>query len=39
MPPRDSQLRITDILEAIGKIQGYVAGMDYDAFAWPGPPA
>ncbi len=33
MPPRDPKLRVADILDAIAAIQGYVEGMDYDAFA------
>lgn len=33
MPPRGWQLRIEDILEAIGKIQRYIRGMDYEKFS------
>ncbi len=33
MSPRDWRLRVQDILDAIGSIQSYTAGMDYPAFA------
>ncbi len=33
MPPRDWAFRIQDILDAIAKIQRYVSGIDFDAFA------
>jgi len=32
MPPRDWTFRIQDILEAIAKIQRYVADVDFDMF-------
>ena len=32
MPSRDWKLRLEDILEAIARIDRYVAGMDYEAF-------
>lgn len=32
MPPRDWQLRIADILDAIAAIQEFTAGMDYGTF-------
>ena len=32
MPPRDSRLRIDDILGAITNIETYVAGMSFDEF-------
>ncbi len=32
MSPRDWRLRVQDILDAIGAIQSYTAGMDYPAF-------
>ena len=32
MPPRGWELRITDILEAIGLIRDYVEGLDFEAF-------
>jgi uncharacterized protein with HEPN domain len=32
MPYRDWKLRLEDILEAIARIDRYVAGMDYEAF-------
>ncbi len=33
MPPRDWRMRITDILEAIAKIEIYTQGMDFEQFA------
>lgn len=33
MPPREWKLRVEDILEAIGRIEGYVADLDYVRFA------
>ena len=33
MPPRNWQLRVADILDAIAAIQQHTAGMDYHAFA------
>jgi uncharacterized protein with HEPN domain len=32
MPPRDWAFRIQDILDAIAKIQRYIAGVDFDTF-------
>lgn len=32
MPPRDWRLRISDILQAIAKIQTYTRAMDFDQF-------
>lgn len=32
MPPREWRLRIEDMLEAIGRIEEFVHGMDYDVF-------
>lgn len=32
MPPRDWGTRLKDILEAIGKIQDYTAGLDRERF-------
>ncbi|HEX2187890.1 MAG TPA: DUF86 domain-containing protein [Longimicrobiaceae bacterium] len=32
MPPRDLALRIADILDSIGRIERYTAGMTFDAF-------
>ena len=32
MPPRDWQVRVTDILGAIAAIQEFTAGMDYASF-------
>lgn len=32
MPPRESLLRLEDIVEAIDKIERYIAGLDADAF-------
>jgi len=35
MPPkRGWNLRVTDILESIAKIQGYTEGMDFESFSW-----
>ncbi len=33
MPPRNWQLRISDILQAIAKIQAYTSAMDFPRFA------
>ena len=33
MPPRGWQMRIEDILDAIGQIQDYTRGMTFDAFS------
>ncbi len=33
MRPRDWRVRIEDILDAISKIERYIGGMDFDAFA------
>jgi len=33
MPPREWQMRLEDILEAIAKIQSYIEGMSYEEFA------
>lgn len=32
MPPRDWAFRIQDILDAIAKIERYIAGVDFDTF-------
>jgi uncharacterized protein with HEPN domain len=32
LPPRERRLRIEDILEAIGRIEGYVAGLTFEQF-------
>ena len=32
MPPRDWNLRLEDILEALERVEGYVKGMDLPAF-------
>ena len=32
VPPRDWQLRVLDIVQAIGKIERYVDGMTFDGF-------
>ena len=32
MPPREWRLRIEDMLDAIGAIEEFVAGMDFEAF-------
>ena len=32
MPPRDWKLRLEDILEALERVEGYLAGMDLQAF-------
>ncbi len=32
MPPRNWDFRIQDILDAIAKIQRYIAGVDFDTF-------
>lgn len=35
MPPkRGWDLRVSDILESIAKIQSYTEGMDFESFAW-----
>jgi len=32
VPPRDWRLRIEDMLDAVGAIEEYVEGMDFEAF-------